>query len=208
MKLVVLLLGVVFLAAITHGYPVGCEDEPELPPPIAEDQPTVNMEVVKVVGMQDAQSVTSEDSYDTKDSYPSYRYGFRPSYASDDEPADDDEDEEDPYQELFMNAYRSAPQSSDEDEDTTQEGMSKFCNPDAKPLSLMEDWDLWDYMDESELKERLRDHPRLLEEITRKRKRRLLEEEDGTRAREDDELCDVMNRAVKCIRTEPPSLTS
>ncbi|XP_040167676.1 uncharacterized protein LOC120902750 [Anopheles arabiensis] len=157
---------------------------------------------------QDAQSVTSEESpYDT--GYRSYRYGYRPSYNSDDEPEDDDEGEEDPYQELFMNAYRSAPQSSDEEEETTGEGcLSKVCNPDAKPLSLMEDWDLWDYMDESELKERLKDHPRLLEEITRKRKRRMLEEEDGATAREDDELCDVMNRAIKCVRTETPSLTS
>uniref|UniRef100_A0A182K1F0 Uncharacterized protein n=1 Tax=Anopheles christyi TaxID=43041 RepID=A0A182K1F0_9DIPT len=146
---------------------------------------------------QDTQSVTSCSS----------GYGYRPSNNSDDDDEEDDEDEEDPYQELFMNAYRSAPQSSDEEE-TATEGMSKLCNPDAKPLALMEDWDLWDYMDESELKERLKDHPRLLEEITRKRKRRMLEEEEGATALVADELCDVMNRAVKCIRSEPPSFTS
>uniref|UniRef100_A0A182MZ57 Uncharacterized protein n=1 Tax=Anopheles dirus TaxID=7168 RepID=A0A182MZ57_9DIPT len=125
---------------------------------------------------------------------------------------DDDDGEEDPYQELFMNAYRSAPHSSDE-EDEPGHGMIQYYSPAAKPLSLMDDWDLWDYMEESELKERLKDHPQLYEEITRKRKHRMLEEEeDGTTANDDDandELCDVLSRAVKCIRTEPGhSLTS
>ncbi|XP_050072341.1 uncharacterized protein LOC126560424 [Anopheles maculipalpis] len=152
-------------------------------------------------------SETSEESSEAHDTYRSFNYGYRSSNRSDDESAaDDEDDEEDPYQELFMNAYRSAPQSSDEEETGTD--ANNCTNPAAKPLCLMEDWDLWDYLDETELKVRLKDHPRLLEEITRKRKRRLLEEEEAATAREDDELCLVMNRAVKCIRTEPSKLTS
>ncbi|XP_052896504.1 uncharacterized protein LOC128303556 [Anopheles moucheti] len=152
------------------------------------------------------EDVLSETSDECADTHHSFNYGYRSSSNSDDNAADDEEDEEDPYQELFMNAYRSAPQSSD-DEETEKD--SKGCtNPAAKPLCLMEDWDLWDYMDESELKERLKDHPQLLEEITRKRKRRMQEEEDAATALEDDELCNVMNRAVKCIRIEQSQLTS
>uniref|UniRef100_A0A182MSZ3 Uncharacterized protein n=1 Tax=Anopheles culicifacies TaxID=139723 RepID=A0A182MSZ3_9DIPT len=157
---------------------------------------------------QDVLSETSEESYEPHDNYRSFNYGYRSSNNSDGDADDDDEeDEEDPYRELFMNAYRSAPHSSDEEE--TEKDMTGCSNPAAKPLCLMEDWDLWDYMDESELKERLKDHPQLLEVITRKRKRRMLEEEtETTTALEDDELCSVMNRAVKCIRTEPSQLTS
>ncbi|XP_049284875.1 uncharacterized protein LOC125764556 [Anopheles funestus] len=156
---------------------------------------------------QDVLSETSEESYETHANYRNFNYGYGSSDNSDDDDADDEEGEDDPYQELFMNAYRSAPQSSD-DEETPDKGTTLCPNPAAKPLCLMEDWDLWDYMDESELKERLKDHPQLLEEITRKRKRRMLEEEETATALEDDELCNVMNRAVKCIRTEPSTLTS
>lgn len=116
---------------------------------------------------------------------------------------DDDEDHEDPYMELFMDAYRSAPASSDEEEDEKQNNNS--IQPAAKPLCLMEDFDLWDYMDESELQERLKDHPQLLEVITRKRKRMILEEEGS--ATSNDELCDMMNR-TKCFRIDPTSLSS
>lgn len=33
MKLIVLLFGVVLVASVSYAYPVGCEDEPEQPPP-------------------------------------------------------------------------------------------------------------------------------------------------------------------------------
>ncbi|EAA15004.3 AGAP008922-PA [Anopheles gambiae str. PEST] len=33
MKLIVLLFGVVLAASVSYAYPVGCEDEPEQPPP-------------------------------------------------------------------------------------------------------------------------------------------------------------------------------
>ncbi|XP_053663364.1 uncharacterized protein LOC128712498 [Anopheles marshallii] len=152
---------------------------------------------------EDVLSATTDEYTET---HRNFNYGYRSSSNSDDYADDDEEDEEDPYQELFMNAYRSAPQSSDDEE--TEIDVKGCTNPAAKPLCLMEDWDLWDYMDESELKERLKDHPKLLEEITRKRKRRMQEEEDAATALEDDELCNVMNRAVKCIRSEPSQLTS
>uniref|UniRef100_A0A182W6D0 Uncharacterized protein n=1 Tax=Anopheles minimus TaxID=112268 RepID=A0A182W6D0_9DIPT len=156
---------------------------------------------------QDVLSETSEESTETHDNYRSFNYGYRSTNHSDDDADDDEEDEEDPYLELFMNAYRSAPQSSDDEE--AENGITGCSDPAAKPLCLMEDWDLWD-MDESELKERFKDLPQLLELITRKRKRRMLEEEetDAATALEDDELCNVMNRAVKCIRTEPPKMSS
>ncbi|XP_035905658.1 uncharacterized protein LOC118509311 [Anopheles stephensi] len=181
---------------------------------MAEKTPTANSTVndgphlYRTPPDQDVLSETSEESSETHDTYRSFNYGYRCSNRSDDDSdcEDEDDEEEDPYQELFMNAYRSAPQSSDEEE-TGQEAVH-CTNPAAKPLCLMEDWDLWDYMDETELKERLKDHPQLLEEITRKRKRRLLEEEEAATALEDDELSQVMNRAVKCIRTETPNLTS
>ncbi|KFB46154.1 AGAP008921-PA-like protein [Anopheles sinensis] len=106
-----------------------------------------------------------------------------------------------------MNAYRSAPASSDEDDDGKHTTHDNINLPEAKPLSLMEDWDLWDYMDESELNERLKDHPRLLEEITRKRKRKLADEEEDA-GNADEDLSDMMNRFVKYIRADPTNVTS
>ncbi|XP_050086620.1 uncharacterized protein LOC126571830 [Anopheles aquasalis] len=125
---------------------------------------------------------------------------YRPRVGSGSDYDNDDSDDEDPYQELFMNAYRSAPASS-EDED--EEPALEFSHPDAKPLSLMDDADLWDHMDENELKERLKDHPRLLEEITRKRKRRMLEQEGEA----NDDLGDVLDRFTKHIRMDPTRLS-
>ncbi|XP_058121465.1 nucleolin-like [Anopheles ziemanni] len=134
-----------------------------------------------------------------------FRYRHRSSDSSDNDEDDDEDDEEDPYCELFMNAYRSAPASSDEgdEEQCTNENINL---PEAKPLSLMEDWDLWDYMNESELKERLKDHPRLFEEITRKRKRKLADEEEDA-GNADEDLSDMMNRFVKYIRADPTNVT-
>uniref|UniRef100_A0A182Q566 Uncharacterized protein n=1 Tax=Anopheles farauti TaxID=69004 RepID=A0A182Q566_9DIPT len=155
---------------------------------------------------QDTVTGTSENN---AESGANYYHELCFSLAAEDSHNDDDDGEEDPYKELFMNAYRSVPNSDDEDEPAN--GLLQYYSPDEKPLSLMEDWDLWDYMDEIELQERLRQHPLLFEEITRKRKRPMLEEEEesATAASIDDELSDVMSRAVKCIRTESgPSLTS
>uniref|UniRef100_A0A182F3T4 Uncharacterized protein n=1 Tax=Anopheles albimanus TaxID=7167 RepID=A0A182F3T4_ANOAL len=121
---------------------------------------------------------------------------YRPREGSGSDYDNDDSDDEDPYQELFMNAYRSAPASSDDDDEEPALEFNQLANPDAKPLSLMDDADLWDHMDENELKERLKDHPRLLEEITRKRKRRMLEQETN------DDLGDVLDRFTKYIRMD------
>ncbi|XP_058060083.1 uncharacterized protein LOC131210807 [Anopheles bellator] len=116
--------------------------------------------------------------------------------------SDETDEEDDPYQELFMNAWRSAPASSDEEDEPVVE-FNQLLHPDAKPFSLMDDSDLWDYMDESELKERLKNQPRLLEEITRKRKRRMLDDEYKP---DDDDLTEVLDRFVKYVRTEPTNI--
>ncbi|XP_049529639.1 uncharacterized protein LOC125948044 [Anopheles darlingi] len=133
---------------------------------------------------------------------PFAHYRPRVGSCSDYDDNDTDDEEEDPYQELFMNAYRSAPASSDDDEEPVLE-FNQLVHPDAKPLSLMDDADLWDHLDEHELKERLKDHPRLLEEITRKRKRRMLEQEGET----NDDLGDVLDRFTKYIRMDPTRLS-
>uniref|UniRef100_A0AAG5DHL1 Uncharacterized protein n=1 Tax=Anopheles atroparvus TaxID=41427 RepID=A0AAG5DHL1_ANOAO len=151
----------------------------------------------------EVRSDTSEDS-STKDTFRYFHYGYRSSNCSDDD--DDDDDEEDPYQELFMNAYRSVPASSDEDDDRGKCTNNNNYPPEAKPLSLMEDWELWDSMDENELKEKLKNHPKLLEEITRNRKRKLLDEDEN--AGENEDLNEMMNRFVKYIRRDPTNVTS
>ncbi|XP_055548591.1 uncharacterized protein LOC129732100 [Wyeomyia smithii] len=99
----------------------------------------------------------------------------------------EEEFDRDPHRAMFYDAYRSTA-GSPEIDDSTEE---KDLPGERKPLSLMDDWELWDYMDEETLKERLKDHPELLEQITRKRKRLAELEED------DDDLCSVMERNAK-----------
>lgn len=104
----------------------------------------------------------------------------------------EEEFDRDPHRECFYDAYRSGAGSPELDDsvETTEE-----VTKEQKPLALMDDWELWDYMDEETLKQRLKFHPELLEQITRKRKRRAaLEESD------DDDLCAVMERHAKVTK--------
>ncbi|XP_052866725.1 uncharacterized protein LOC128272882 [Anopheles cruzii] len=142
-----------------------------------------------------------EDTDANKQEIPSEQYNSTDIYYRCRSPScsDDDDEEDDPYQECFMNAWRSAPATSDEEDDEPVVEFNQLLHPDAKPFSLMDDSDLWDYMDESELKERLKNQPRLLEEITRKRKRRMLDDECKP---DDDDLSEVLDRFVKYVRTE------
>ncbi|XP_053696234.1 uncharacterized protein LOC128743641 [Sabethes cyaneus] len=102
----------------------------------------------------------------------------------------EEEFDRDPHRALFYDAYRSTTASPDLDDDEVEAERPG----EKKPLSLMDDYELWDYMDEETLKKRLKNHPELLEQITRKRKRMAeLEENDG----DDDDLCAVMQRSAK-----------
>ncbi|EAT36634.1 AAEL011295-PA [Aedes aegypti] len=104
----------------------------------------------------------------------------------------EEEFDRDPHRAYFYDAYRSEAGSPELDDSTENAGAT---TPERKPLALMDDWDLWDYMDEETLKQRLKYHPELLEQITRKRKRKAgLEESD------DDDLCAVMERHAKVTK--------
>ncbi|XP_055597712.1 uncharacterized protein LOC129747489 [Uranotaenia lowii] len=102
----------------------------------------------------------------------------------------EEELDRDPHREVFYDAYRDVPSEPEMDDST--ENVEELG--ERKPLSLIDDWELWDYMDEETLKKRLKNHPELLEEITRKRKRRALEEND------DEDLCAVMEKHAKVTK--------
>lgn len=104
----------------------------------------------------------------------------------------EEEFDRDPHRACFYDAYRSGAASPELNDSTENTGGA---TPERKPLALMDDWDLWDYMDEETLKQRLKYHPELLEQITLKRKRKArLEESD------DDDLCAVMERHAKVTK--------
>ncbi|XP_058826460.1 uncharacterized protein LOC131686228 [Topomyia yanbarensis] len=104
----------------------------------------------------------------------------------------EEEFDRDPHRALFYDAYRSTVVTPELDDSTEN---AEAGPGEQKPLSLMDDWELWDYMDEETLKERLKNHPELLEQITRKRKRKAVLDEN-----DDDDLCAVMERHAKVTK--------
>lgn len=104
----------------------------------------------------------------------------------------EEELDRDPHRMCFYDAYRSAASSPEPDEEKPACGS-------AKPLNLTDDWDMWDYMDEDTLRQRLQHHPLLLEQITRNRKRRAAAALEGA-SKDDDELCAVMERHAKVTK--------
>ncbi|XP_058454959.1 uncharacterized protein LOC131432611 [Malaya genurostris] len=106
----------------------------------------------------------------------------------------EEEFDRDPHRALFYDAYRSTPITPELDDSTEN---AENGPGERKPLSLMDDWELWDYMDEETLKERLKNHPELLEQITRKRKRKAMFDDDD---KDDDDLCSVMERHAKVTK--------
>lgn len=106
----------------------------------------------------------------------------------------EEELDRDPHREFFYDAYRSAASTPDLDESG---GSLDQIPVEQRPLSLMDDLELWDHMDEDTLKQRLRNHPVLLEQITRNRKRRAAALEESE---EDADLCAVMERHAKVTK--------
>lgn len=107
----------------------------------------------------------------------------------------DEELDRDPHRMFFYDAYRSIPSTPELDES----GESLDQVPvEQRPLALMDDWELWDHMDDDQLKKHLQHHPVLLEQITRNRKRRAAALEDTTD--EDADLCAVMERHAKVTK--------
>lgn len=106
----------------------------------------------------------------------------------------DEEMDRDPHRMFFYDAYRSIPSTPELDES----GESLDQIPvEQRPLALMDDLELWDHMDDDQLKKHLQHHPVLLEQITRNRKRRAAALDDTD---EDAELCAIMERHAKVTK--------
>ncbi|XP_055639538.1 uncharacterized protein LOC129777335 [Toxorhynchites rutilus septentrionalis] len=104
----------------------------------------------------------------------------------------EEEYDRDPHREFFYDAYRS--ETTTPELDNSVENAEEIKD-ERKPLALMDDWELWDYMEEDELKKRLKNYPELFEQITRKRKRKAAFD-DG----DDEDLCAVMERHAKVTK--------
>ncbi|XP_039450735.1 uncharacterized protein LOC120429752 [Culex pipiens pallens] len=107
----------------------------------------------------------------------------------------DEELDRDPHRMFFYDAYRSIPSTPELDESG---GSLDQIPMEQRPLALMDDLELWDHMDDDQLKKHLQHHPVLLEKITRNRKRRAAALEDTTD--EDADLCAVMERHAKVTK--------
>uniref|UniRef100_A0A1Q3F9E6 Uncharacterized protein n=1 Tax=Culex tarsalis TaxID=7177 RepID=A0A1Q3F9E6_CULTA len=107
----------------------------------------------------------------------------------------DEELYHDPYRMVFYDAYRSVTSTPELDESG---GSLDQIPVEQRPLALMDDLELWDHMDDDQLKKHLQNHPVLLEKITRNRKRRAAALEDT--ADEDTDLCAAMERQAKVTK--------